>query len=478
MRVTGGRLARDSVWMISVQVFGRGLTLLFSLYAASALGVEKFGVYGYAMAIITLIASFADFGSNTYQVRQTAVLPYELEKRRLLTSALSLRTTLSIIGYVILLIVVKILNRDETTSTLILLLGAGMFFNNIASGFTQSLVGLENFKLYGWIATASQALNVGAACLLIYAGYGLLGIGYAYSIWAFISFIAITFLFVFRHYAPAFRFSGKELKSFFLGALPIGLTVILVSIYYKSDYIILGYFKGSIEVGYYNAAYVIVNAMIFIPATISTTVLPRLANFFGKEDENLEILYQKVFKYLFFAGFGLAFGTMAVSSKLIASIYPGEFAISFKALNILIWALALIFFNSIQGNMLVAIGKQNYLVYVTGAAAIINVGLNFLAIPRYGMQGAASTTVLAEIVAGISCLYILRDYNGVVNVLPTIIRTIVAGVSMYTMLLIIGDITLFVKIPFGIFIYFIVLYAIGGLAKSDIQTVKDIFRRG
>ncbi|UCE65651.1 MAG: flippase [Candidatus Zixiibacteriota bacterium] len=478
MTSTGGKLARNSFWMISVQVFGRALTLLFSLYAASALGVEKFGIYGYAMAIVTLMAAFADFGANTYQIRQTAVLSRDDERKRLLTGSLILRTGFGILGLITLIVLAQILGRDETTTWLILLLGAGMFFNNISSSFTQTLIGLESFKLYGLIAIFSQTINIGAACLLIYSGFELLGIGYAYSGWGLLSFFIIAAVFIRKHYSPAPFVSREGVLKFLRGAFPIGLTVILVSLYYKSDYIILGHFRDAAEVGFYNAAYVIVNAMIFIPATLSTTVLPRLSYLSEHDKINLEIIYQRIFKYLFFAGFGLGFGTLAVSSDLIASIYPGEFAASYQALDILIWALALIFINSMQGNMLVALGRQKLLAYITGAAAFVNIGLNLLVIPRYGMQGAAFTTVLAEITAGASCLYILRNYNGVVNILPIAIRTLVAGISMYVLLQIAGDVSLFLRIPSGIVIYFSALYAIRGLNKADFQTLREIFKHG
>jgi len=475
---TGGKLARNSFWMISVQVFGRGLTLLFSLYAASALGVEKFGVYGYAMAIVTLMAGFADFGANTFQIRQTAVLSDNGERKCLLTGSLIIRTALGLLGLIALIILVRILGRGETSNWLIILLGVGMFFNNISASFTQTLIGLESFKLYGLISIFSQTMNIGAACLLIYCGFELLGIGYAYSGWGLLSFILIAAVFIRKHYHPALRISRDGILNFFRGAIPLGLTVILVSIYYKSDYVILGCLRGTTEVGFYNAAYVIVNAMIFIPTTLSTTLLPRLSYLSENDKVKLEYVYKRTFKYLFFAGFGLAFGTIAVSSDLIASIYPDEFAASYHALNILIWALALIFINSMQGNMLVALGKQKLLPYITGAAAVINISLNLIAIPRFGMQGAAFTTVLAEIVAGGSCMYILRKYNGARNILPSLLRTLAAGISMYTLLQIIETAPLFFKIPLGIFAYFTILLLTRGLKKSDFEILKEIFKRG
>ncbi len=478
MTSAGGKLARDSFWMILVQVFGKGLALLFSLYAASALGVEKFGAYGYAIAIVAMVTAFSDFGTNTFLIRQTAVASDKSGRRRLLSASLTIKFALGLLGLLIIVFLSRILPVDRTVSFLLILFGLGMFFNNIGSGFSNTLIGLESFGLYGIISIFSQTINIGAACLLIYLGLGLIGIGYAFSGWGFLSFILISLIVMKRHYPPIFRISRKEIAKFIRGAAPLGFTAILVTIYYKSDYIILEYFKGTGEVGLYSAAYVVVNALIFLPTTISTTLLPKLSFLKENDPDKLKFIYQYVFKYLFFAGFGLGFGTLAVSSDLIAVIYPDDFARAYLALNILIWALALIFINAMQGNMLVALEKQRLLPYITGAAAAVNIGLNFILIPRYGIQGAALTTVLAEIVAGGSCLYILRNLNSPIYIIKVAYKTLTAGLSMYIVLLAIEYLSLFIRVPLGIGVYFIVLIILRGLTMTDLKPLKEMLKRG
>lgn len=478
MTSAGGKLARDSFWMVLVQVFGKSLALSFSLYAAHVLGVEKFGIYGYAMAIITIVAAFSDFGANTYQIRQTAVTATNEERRRLLSESLAVRVSLAAIGFLAILLISGTMSGRETVSLLLILFGLGMFFNNISGAFSYTLIGLENFLLYGMIAIFSQAINIGAASLLVFLGLGLRGIGYAFSAWGFISLVLISLIVSSRHYSPLFRLSRDRIYAFFKGAAPIGLTAILATIYYKSDYVILQYFKGDGQVGLYNAAYAVINALIFLPTTVSITFLPRLTFLKENDPEKMAVIYRYIFKYLLFMGFGLGFGTIAVSRDLIAAIYPDDFITAYLALNILIWALALIFINSLQGNMLVALGRQKLLPYITGSAAVVNIALNFLVIPRYGMQGAAFTTVAAEIVAGGSCLYILRKNNAARHIMPVAAKTLIAGIGMYLFLGPLQGLTLFVRIPAGVIIYFIILVILRGLTKTDLGPIREMLRRG
>ena len=473
-----GKLARDSFWMIIVQIYGRGLSMVFSLYAAYALGVENFGTYGYVMAIVAMISAVSDFGSNTYQVRQTAIISDKDHCRLLLSNALFARLALGMVGLIAIMILAMLLLEVRIVSWLIILFGLAMFFNNVNGAFMYTLIGREKFGLYGVISAVSQTMNMGAACLLIYLGYGLLGIGYAFLGWGLLSLILISLVVSKRLYSPAVKFSRGEIIAFLKGAAPIGLTALLTTIYYKSDYIILEYFRGHTEVGLYNAAYVILNALIFIPATISSTLLPRMSFFSENDLVKLGILYRHAFKYLLFAGFGLGFGTLAVSSNLIRAIYPEDFASAYLALNILIWALALIFVNSIQGSMIIAVGKQKLMPLITGSAAVVNIGLNLAVIPRYGIQGAAFTTVLAEIVAGGSCLYILRNFNGPANIMRIVIKTLIAGFSMYAFLLAIEHYSLFLRVPLGIVIYFAALVILKGLTKTDLVPLKEMLKRG
>jgi O-antigen/teichoic acid export membrane protein len=477
MTTAGGKLARDSLWMVVVQLYGKGLTLLFSLYAASALGVEKFGIYGYVMAIVTMIAALADFGANTFQVRQTAITIDTPQRKTLLTSSLTMRAVLGLVGLLLILFLSRFFMTDRLVSVLLVLFGLGMFFNNISGGFSYTLIGLESFGIYGLLSVVSQTFNIGAACLLIYLGLGLLGIGYAFSVWGLVALVMISIVVSKKHYIPVFNVPRRQVVDFLKGAAPIGLTALLSSIYYKSDYVILEYFRGEAEVGLYNAAYVIVNALIFLPTTISTTFLPRLAFLKQHDPEKLEIVYRHIFKYLFFAGFGLGFGTLAVSADLVAAIYPAEFAPAHLALSLLIWALSLIFINSMQGHMLVAIGKQNLLPYITGAAAVTNIVLNLIVIPVYGMRGAAVTTVVAEIVAGASSIYFLRKYNHVGHIFLIAARTAAAGIVMLALLMILQNVTLFVRVPVGIIVYFAVLVFVGGITATDLAPIREILKR-
>ncbi len=222
----------------------------------------------------------------------------------------------------------------------------------------------------------------------------------------------------------------------------------------------------------------VISALIFLPTTISTTFLPKLSLYYESNSRKLEIAYKYVFKYLFFAGFGLGFGAVAVSSDLIAVIYPDEYSSAYLVLNILIWALALIFVNSMQGNMLIATGKQKLLPYITGTAAAVNIGLNLAVIPRYGMRGAALTTVLAEVIAGGCCIYILRNFNGPSNIARVAVKTLIAGSGMYLFLIVMQNYSLFIRIPSGIIIYFAILAAIKGVTKADLQPLREMLRRG
>jgi O-antigen/teichoic acid export membrane protein len=477
MTSAGGKLARDSLWMVVVQLYGKGLTLLFSLYLASALGVEKFGIYGYVMAMVTMIASFADFGANTFHVRETAITADVEGRRALLTSSLTVRAVLGLTGLLAILFLSQVVLSNGIVRLLVILFGLAMFFNNISGGFSYTLVGLESFGFYGLVTIIIQTFNIGASCLLVYLGFGLPGIGYAFSAWGFLSLVLFLAVVSKRYFLPILRISRQEILRFFRGAAPIGLTVILTTIYYKSDYVILKYFHGEGEVGFYNAAYVVVNALIFLPTTISTTFLPRLTFLKQNDPAKLELIYRHIFKYLFYAGFGLGFGTLAVSADLIRAIYPAEYAPAHLALNLLIWALSMMFINSMQGNMLVAIGKQNLLPFITGAAALTNIVLNLIFIPAYGMRGAAVTTVAAEIIAGGSSMYFLTKYNSTRHILLIMVRTAIAGLLMFGLLKVIDGVTLFVRVPVGIVVFFACLVLLRGLTATDFGPIREMLKR-
>jgi O-antigen/teichoic acid export membrane protein len=104
-----------------------------------------------------------------------------------------------------------------------------------------------------------------------------------------------------------------------------------------------------------------------------------------------------------------------VGSELIVhTLYGPQFSPSAQLLSILIWSEFAIFFGSAVGNLLLARGLQNYLIYPTIAGATVNVLLNLIWIPRHAAVGSAWATLVSYTFAWAVVLLGFADTRGMV----------------------------------------------------------------
>lgn len=62
----------NAAWLLSAQIANQLLPLLMVPYLSRALGVESYGIYAYAMGIVTLAAVLTDFGCNLWATAEIA----------------------------------------------------------------------------------------------------------------------------------------------------------------------------------------------------------------------------------------------------------------------------------------------------------------------------------------------------------------------------------------------------------------------
>jgi len=353
-----------------------------------------------------------------------------------------------------------------------------MIINCLSGSFVSVLLGYEKFRHYSLLAVGTQTMGTCLGFMVLYSGWGLPGIGMANIITVLVSGIVIAVVV----YKSVCRFSPDGLFSEALTvikqAAPLGITVILMTIYYRADFIMLSFMRGDTEVGYYNSAYALVNGLLLVSVTFSSTLLPRLSGYFTHSPEKLNQLYQTGLKYMLFFGLAAAFGTAFLAKPVYELIYPESYIPGAFALRILIWALALMFVNALQNALMIARDLKKWLMYLTGAGAAANIILNLILIPPYGFIGAASATVAAELITAAGFLIILRHNLPMKLFLSWLIRLAPAIVIMIIAIKLTPEIMIILRVIIGAVVFGVMLILTGGLNRDDFKTVMGLVSWG
>jgi O-antigen/teichoic acid export membrane protein len=237
---------------------------------------------------------------------------------------------------------------------------------------------------------------VGVAITLVYFGFGVAGALAGHAVASTIVGIVglsvihrqVSLSSLFR--TPSGEFPRKKMLTF--NSMSIVLLFLLTSLYHI-DIIMLQHFRESADVGNYRAALVLAEFLWFVPLALQTVYVHSTSKLWSQNRaDQITALASKTTRYTFLLTAIMAVGLAALADVAVPIYFGPDATPAIGPLLLLLpgalgFALARPILAVSQGN-----GMLRYPVAATGAAALINLALNVLLIPQYGMHGAAVAT--------------------------------------------------------------------------------------
>ncbi len=231
---------------------------------------------------------------------------------------------------------------------------------------------------------------------------------------------------------PAFtlRGAGAVLRP----AMTLGAAQTLALLNYNFDAVLLGFLRGVRDVGFYNAAYRPVTVALAVPLTYFQGLFPALSRTTQEGPQALRALAERSLRLCAIAAVPLGVGGTMLAEPVMVLLFGSQYAESAGPLKLLIWSAALVILRGSYRHSLNAAGFQNLDLRCALVSCGLNVGLNIALIPRYGMTGAASATVFADVVwLAMAAVYFNR-HIAPLSPLAALARPAVAGVAMAAVL--------------------------------------------
>ena len=163
------------------------------------------------------------------------------------------------------------------------------------------------------------------------------------------------------------------------------------------------------EVGEYAAAVKLSEAWYFIPIAITSSVFPAILNS-KKTDEKIYIRrLENLYGFMIVMTTIIAFIVTFLNREIIIVTYGSKYIEAAGPLAINIWAGIFVAMGVASGNWLLAEDLLKFSMYSTIIGAFVNIILNFVLIPIYGINGAAIDTVISYFIAGYFSLIFWRE---------------------------------------------------------------------
>lgn len=370
--------------------------IIFS-YVSRVLQTENIGKINFSSSIISYISLLASLGITSYAIRECAKVKedeYVLKKRACQIYSINLCTTMG--AYLILGILLVVFSKLRNYNTIIIVQSICIFFNALAAEWLDTA--MEDIKFVAILSFFSQLVALVTTVFLVKESDDYLVYVIITAVCACIPGV-VNF---FRHkliYQLKFV-SDMEWRRHLTPIFIMFSMILSQTVYASSDITILGVIRGDYEVGLYSVSVKIYNIVNTLIASISYVVIPQLAYYF--ETNNYDEI-NKTLKYAlsFICTLGIPsiVGINVIASEMVEILAGKEYLEAVPALHILTVALLFSLIGGFIGNIiLIPSLKEKICLRACAVSAIINIVLNLVLIPNYGLNAAAFTTVLAEII--------------------------------------------------------------------------------
>lgn len=384
--------------------------LLFP-YATRILTPEYYGKYSFALSISYYFVAIANLGIPTYGIKEISKSKLQGEEK--LKETISelfyitiLSSLTSFIFYIILISNISIFMKDYK---LFLVMGISIIFSFITLDYY--FIAMEQHKRRSVRIVVTKFISLIGLFYFVkvkedYIKFALILI-IPELIAQTLDFYQIKRYLIFDLKKLNIK---KHIKSIFL----IFFNVISSAIYLNVDSTMLGFFKGDIAVGNYSIASKMSKVLISLVSSLSVVLAPSIIKNITEEN-NIE-LYKNMklyFNFIFFTSIPAIF-FMFIFSKEMVILFSGEQYIN--SVDPMKLMLPIILFISISiftsSRMLIPMGKEKTVLYISLIGMFINVILNYIFIPKLSVTGAAIGTLVSEtVVALLGISAIKKSYN-------------------------------------------------------------------
>jgi O-antigen/teichoic acid export membrane protein len=410
------------------------------------------------MAVVLYMTRVADAGVDLgLGVREVAAGPEHL--RRVAPSILSLRLLLAA-AMVLVFGGLALAFLPAPDGQVLALYTLPLFA--IAASTKWIHIGLEDTRLVAVARTIGEVLMLGLVLVFVQTADDLIRVPLAQFVGDAVA--AGILLLALRRagYPLSFELRGDVIRPLARRALPLVASALLGLLIYNADLIFLRFLRGRADVGYYAAAYSLIAFLINLGIAYSLSLLPTLTRLTG-DPEQRHALYHSAVAQVFAVSLPIAVGGFFVAPGIIDIVFGKEFGPSGAALAILLISVPLSLVRDVPIIALMSDGEEPLVLRVTGAAALVNLVLNAVLIPPFGIHGAAAATTVTEGIRLIVAVWLARKIGFPWAPVARFWRASAAAAVMGLAVFLVADRPLYVSIAVGVAAYTVALLVVGGI---------------
>lgn len=463
-----GRVARTFVQLASGDALARVIAFLGYVYVARELEPALFGVISFAQAVVLYFAHLSVCGIDLPGMRDVAA-----DRRTVAELAPGIMTVRLLVTLVLIVLLAcgSLLFLPWPEAGVLAIYALTLLGHGPNARFI--LLGLERPRPVALARTAGEALFLVLVLTFVRGPEDLGMVPWSQFVGDLLGAALLVWTLRKSGIHLPLRLDWQRVKPVFVRSFPLVINILLGLMIFNVDLLYLWVFGrnepiGTAAVGWYSAGYTLISFMINLAWTYSFSLLPQLTQASSSERPRL---YASALAQTFAVTLPVFVGGALLSEAIVTLVFGAQYAPAGRPLALLLGTVPLLLFTDTGIVALIIARREATVMKLTAAALAFNLVTNALVIPRYGMVGAAATTLATEALrAALMSLAIRREgYTFVTprRLLPSALAAGVMGVALWLL----GPVSpsvlpVFAAIAAGAVVYALALMAAGGLRVS------------
>jgi O-antigen/teichoic acid export membrane protein len=398
---------RGSSLLLTGRFVSLGVNFLSQVLVVRYFSTSDYGAWAYALSVVALCQGFSSVGLKRAVTRFVPIYHEKQEYEKLFGTILLVLGSILVAGIVIVGALhlwpeqmARLINEQGNALGLLLI----MIFLVPVEALDGALIGLfasfsspraiffRRYVLGPGLKLAVVVLLITLGSEVTFLAYGYLAasaLGVLVYSWVLFGVLRRQGLLAKLHLG-SIRVPAREVFSF---AIPLMTSDLLAAVMLSSNAILLGYFWSMDQVAFFRVVLPLAILNKSVAGSFALLYTPAMARLFARDDKKgINELYWRTTAWVALLSFPIFAVTFSLARPLTVMFYGARYEQSWIILALLSFSYYFDVLLGFNGLTLKVLGKLRYIVTINLLAAVANVGVNLLLIPRLGALGAALGT--------------------------------------------------------------------------------------
>ena len=363
-------------------------------------GEKAYGVYFSLMSFTIMFQIINDLGIQNFNSREISQNRQLLDKY--FSNIIVLKICLGLIYIISIALMAVVFQYDTSLFQLIFSLAINQILFSLLGYLRSNVAGLGYYRTNSILTILDKLMLIVVCSILLWiepfrSNFNIEWFVHAQNLTLFVT-CCIAFFTVYKKVKLfKIRFHKPFLLSILRGSLPYALAIFLMTIYTRTDVVMLERLlpDGDRQAGIYASAYRLLDAVNMLGFLFAGLLLPMFSRIL-KSGESISPLLRFSFQIIMVAALTLAVGVWFHRTEIMHVLYHEATDFSGEVLGYLMFSFVAISGTYIYSTLLGANGSVSKMNGVFIAAIFINILLNFILIPSQKALGAALSTLITQ----------------------------------------------------------------------------------